>query len=175
MAGIRSLCWRTRNCCRSQLVRNLFQRPSLEFESFLNAANNVQGIGNVKSDEVLTLKEPKLVEVERRFVRKLVSTLRDFDNVYYEVCNEPYLHGATEAWQRRIAQTIKETDGPPPTNHLISLNIANGASKVEDPDPAVSLFNFHYARPPSAVAMNYGLNKPIGMRSEEHTSELQSP
>ena len=141
----------------------------------LNAANNVQGIGNVKSDEVLTLKEPKLVEVEERFVRKLVSALRDFDNVYYEVCNEPYFHGVTEAWQRRISQTITDADGPPPTNHLISRNIANGASKIEDPDPAVSLFNFHYARPPNAVAMNYELNKPIGMNETGFDGTSDAP
>ena len=29
------------------------------------------------------------------------------------------------------------------------------------PIPNVSIFNFHYATPPDAVAMNYGLNKPI--------------
>jgi hypothetical protein len=34
--------------------------------------------------------------------------------------------------------------------------------KVENPHPAVSIFNFHYAQPPVTVEMNYGLNKPIG-------------
>ena len=141
----------------------------------LNAANNVQGIGKVTSDEVLTLKEPALVAVEERFVRKLVSTLRDFDNIYYEVCNEPYFHGVTEAWQRRIAQTVVEADAPSPANHLISRNIANGASKILDPDPAVSIFNFHYARPPDAVALNYELNKPIGMNETGFDGTSDAP
>ncbi len=33
---------------------------------------------------------------------------------------------------------------------------------IENPHPAVSIFNFHYASPPDAVGMNYGLNKVIG-------------
>src|SRR5690606_7883804 len=46
--------------------------------------------------------------------------------------------------------------------HLISLNVANGAAKVENPHPDVSIFNFHYCVPPVTVKMNYGLNKLIG-------------
>jgi hypothetical protein len=129
----------------------------------LNAANNAQGIGKVKSTEVLTLKESALVEVQQRFVRKLVTELKDFDNVYYEVCNEPYFHGPTEEWQRLVARTVADTEAAWPARHLISRNIANGAKDVVDPDPSVSIFNFHYARPPRTVAMNYRLNKPIGM------------
>ncbi|MGH9341061.1 MAG: hypothetical protein ACRD1R_16060 [Acidobacteriota bacterium] len=50
--------------------------------------------------------------------------------------------------------------------HLISQNIANarlknlknGEGNIENPHPAISIFNFHYATPPNVVAMNYGLN-----------------
>jgi hypothetical protein len=35
--------------------------------------------------------------------------------------------------------------------------------RIENPDPRVSLFNFHYSRPPDSVAMNYHLNKAIGL------------
>jgi hypothetical protein len=42
------------------------------------------------------------------------------------------------------------------------MNIANGSAHVENPHPAVSIFNFHYCVPPDAVALNYGLNRVIG-------------
>src|SRR5947209_7691832 len=45
---------------------------------------------------------------------------------------------------------------------LISQNIANNKAKVANPHPAISIFNFHYAHPPTTVALNYGLNKVIG-------------
>lgn len=141
----------------------------------LNAANNAQGIGKVRSDEVLTLKEQALVEVQERFVRKLVTELRDFDNVYYEICNEPYFHGVTEEWQRRIARAIADTEAGWPERHLISRNIANGEAEVRDPDPVLSIFNFHYARPPGSVAMNYTLNKPIGMNETGFDGTADAP
>jgi hypothetical protein len=49
-----------------------------------------------------------------------------------------------------------------PNRHLISQNIANGSAKITQPHPAISIFNFHYAAPPTAVAGNYALNKVIG-------------
>jgi hypothetical protein len=45
---------------------------------------------------------------------------------------------------------------------LISQNIANKTAQVADPHRAVSIFNFHYAVPSDAVAMNWHLNKVIG-------------
>ena len=96
-------------------------------------------------------------------VRKMVNELHRFDNVYYEICNEPYFGGVALDWQRRIARVIVETEsklgGP---RHMIAQNIANGSAKIMDPDPAVSLFNFHYATPPDVIALNAGLKKAIG-------------
>jgi hypothetical protein len=95
-------------------------------------------------------------------VRKIVTEMKDFDNLYYEICNEPYFGGVTLPWQRHIADVIAETEKNLGVRHLISRNVANGKAKVENPHPAVSIFNFHYASPPDTVAMNYGLNKVIG-------------
>jgi hypothetical protein len=57
---------------------------------------------------------------------------------------------------------VFETESKLPLQHLISHNIQNGKLKIENPNPAVSIFNFHYAKPPVTVEMNYELNKPIG-------------
>jgi len=128
----------------------------------MNAANNVNGVGSCAREEVCTLKHRDLLEVQFAFVRKMVGELREFDNLYYEICNEPYFHGVTMEWQKKIADVIVEAEKGFAHKHLISMNIANGRAKVEDPHPAVSIFNFHYCVPPDTVAMNYGLNKVIG-------------
>ncbi len=128
----------------------------------LYIANNVSGIGDVPRTEVLTLRHPDLMAVEDRMVRKIVAELNHFDNVYYEICNEPYFGGVTLDWQRHISGVIAEQETKLPVRHLISQNIANGSSTIEDPDPRVSIFNFHYSRPPESVAMNYALNRVVG-------------
>jgi len=128
-----------------------------------NAANNVNDVGTVARTNVYTLdKNGGLIAVQEAMTRKIVTELNTFDNVYYEICNEPYFGGVTMEWQHRIADVIVETEKSLPNQHLISQNIANGSTKITKPHPAVSIFNFHYASPPKAVAENYGLNKVIG-------------
>ncbi len=128
----------------------------------MNAANNVNGIGKMERIKVYTLNHPKLLAVQDAMVRKIVKELRDFDNVYYEICNEPYFGGVTLKWQNHIAETIVKAEAKFKAKHLIAQNIANKSKKVVNPNPHVSIFNFHYAKPPKAVTENYGLNKVIG-------------
>lgn len=129
----------------------------------MNAANNVNGIGAVARTNVYTLdRNDGLLKVQDAMVRKLVTELKDFDNLYYEICNEPYFGGVTLGWQEHIAKEIAETEQQFGVRHLISQNVANGKAKIERPFPTVSIFNFHYASPPETVSLNYGLNKVIG-------------
>jgi len=125
----------------------------------MNARNNVNGLRAIKRTEAYTLKHRDIQEKQEAFVRKAVAELNGFDNVYFEICNEPYFGGVTLDWQARIASMIVETERALPHKHLIAQNIANEKAKVERPDPAVSIFNFHYAAPPETVAMNIALNK----------------
>jgi hypothetical protein len=128
-----------------------------------HVANNVNGLGKVARTDVYTLdKHGGLLAVQEALVRKIVAELKDADNVYYEICNEPYFGGVTLAWQHHIADVIVAAEKNFPAGHLISQNVANGSAKVEKPHPAVSIFNFHYAAPPDAVGQNYGLKKVIG-------------
>lgn len=128
----------------------------------MNAINNVNGVGAIARTNVYTLdKNGGLLAVQDAMVRKLAAELKGFDNFYYEICNEPYFGGVTLDWQRHVAKTIQDAEAGGPA-HLISQNIANYKSEIKDPDPAVSIFNFHYATPPETVALNYALQKLIG-------------
>jgi hypothetical protein len=140
-----------------------FYEDSMWKLSPMNVANNVNDVGKVARESVYNRqKNGGLQAVHEALVRKLIVELNGFDNLCYEVCNEPYFGGVTDDWQRRIVDVIVEAEKPLPNKHLISLNIANGTKKIENPHPAVSIFNFHYAHPPDAVKMNYRLNKVIG-------------
>ena len=128
----------------------------------MNARNNVNGIGKVPRGEVYTLKHADLTAVQEAVTRKLVTELNAFDNLYFEVANEPYFGGITLEWQHRVAKLVADTETRLPNRHLVSMNIANGTAKVESPSPHVSIFNFHYATPPDAVAANAHLRGVIG-------------
>jgi hypothetical protein len=135
-------------------------------------ANNVQGVGNVARDQVYTLKDKALTDIQEAFVRKIVGELKGFDNLYYEVCNEPYFGGVTREWNGRMIAVIQDAEKDLPAKHLIAQNIANGSQKIEKPNPGVSIFNFHYAAPPRTLGLNWDLKKPIaddetGFRGKE--------
>jgi hypothetical protein len=127
--------------------------------------NNINGIGNISDHkEVLSLKHPEIIEVQEKMVRKIINELKDFDNLYYEICNEPYFGDTTalESWEKYMTDVVIDAEKEFRYRHLISQNIANGYRIINNPHPGVSIFNFHYAKPPCTVTMNYHLNKVIG-------------
>lgn len=138
-----------------------FYRDTMWELSPMNINNNINGIGDLDRTDVYALKDQDLTRVQDRMVQKIVTELNGFDNVYYEICNEPYFGGVTLEWQRHIANTIDETESTLPNQHLIAQNIANGSAKITNPNPVVDIFNFHYAKPPTAVTINYHLGKAI--------------
>ncbi len=128
-------------------------------------SNNINGLKPVKDQkEVLSFRHPRLLKIQEDMVKKILEECNSFDNLYYEVCNEPYFGDkeALDVWEEHMTGIIEGIEKGLPRKHLISQNIENGSMKVENPHPAVSIFNFHYAQPPVTVEMNYGLNKPIG-------------
>jgi hypothetical protein len=129
----------------------------------LNPANNVQEVGPSDRTHVYTLDNSQgLLAVQEELVRKIVDELAEFDNVYYEICNEPYFGGVTLEWQDHIADVIATAEHDLAHPHLIARNVANNTAKVTNPHHELSIFNFHYADPPDAVAENYGLDGVIG-------------
>jgi hypothetical protein len=139
-----------------------YEEPQWKLSPF-HADNNVNGLGKVARTAVYTLdKHGGLLAVQEGLVKKVVAELKDCDNIYYEICNEPYFGGVTLAWQHHVADVIAAAEKDFPAKHLVSQNIANGSAKVEKPHAAVSILNFHYAAPPDAVGQNYALRRVIG-------------
>ncbi|MBT4820552.1 MAG: cellulase family glycosylhydrolase, partial [Lentisphaerae bacterium] len=140
-----------------------FYRDEMWELSPMNARNNVNGIGNVPRERAYALDGEKgLLGVQEQMTRKVVSELKDCDNVFYETMNEPYQRAVPLDWELRIAQVVRETEAALGVKHLMSRNVANGKARVHNPHPEFSILNFHYAWPPDAVTMNYGLARLIG-------------
>jgi hypothetical protein len=140
-----------------------FYEDTMWIYSPMHPGNNVNSTPDIPRTDVYTLdKSGRLLEFQKTLVKKLVTELNAFDNLIFEICNEPYFGGVTLEWQHAIADVIAATEKTLPKKHLISQNIANGTAVIQHPHAEVSVFNFHYAYPPSAVQQNYHLNKVIG-------------
>jgi hypothetical protein len=131
----------------------------------LNSINNVNRVGDFRDHkEVLSLRHPELLDVQENMVRKIIHELSGFDNLYYEICNEPYFGDtiALREWEDRMTGVVVESEKDLKFRHLISNNVANNHKLVPARRNGVSIYNFHYARPPVTVDMNYNLNCVIG-------------
>jgi hypothetical protein len=131
----------------------------------LNARNNVNHVGHVPFHRYNTLDEPALVARQEAVLRKLLTELNEFDNVYYEICDEPYCSGAspkeTESWQNHLLGVAEATMRMLPRRQLLAVNYANDYTVVQKPHRAVSVLNFHYSYPPAVVPLNWQLSLPI--------------
>ncbi|MES2460102.1 MAG: hypothetical protein V4671_05930 [Armatimonadota bacterium] len=117
--------------------------------------NTIQAVGPRDRARVFRLEEPGLLPYQEAFVRKATAELSVFDNVYLEICNEPYSrHDGTmdDDWHRHLT-AIAKTEDP---KKLIAVNYQNKYQLLHDLDPLVTIGNFHYAEP-RAARDNYHL------------------
>lgn len=156
--------------------------------SAFNPANNINRTAAIDWKELHTLRNGNILGYQEQYVRKLVHEANAFDNVIFEIQNEPwtdrplyadminpYLRpearkkfpnsvevadDASTAWQSRIADWITSEEASLPNKHLIAQNYCNFRLPVRQLVPHVSIVNFHYAYP-DAVLLNYGLGKAI--------------
>jgi hypothetical protein len=155
----------------------------------LNRANNVNGTDSMPLQRVHTLDNGNVWAHQERMVRKIVRELNAFDNVIYEIQNEPWADNhtlagpinhflpkweeewrnrvelatdASLAWQRRIAMVVRSEEASLPKRHLIAQNYGNFRFPLPAVDSAVSILNFHYATP-EAVDLNLGWDRAIGL------------
>jgi hypothetical protein len=110
---------------------------------------------------VYSAKDKDLLAAQQAVVRQLVRELNEFDNLYYEVCNEPYERGGlSRQWNDRIVAAIVETEASLPKKHLIAQGFPPSSKPIGDLNPHIGVLNFHAAKP-EAVRLNYPLNRVV--------------
>jgi hypothetical protein len=80
----------------------------------LNAKNNKQGVGKVEWAAYDSLRDKALVQRQSAYARKIVQETCEFDNVYYEICNEPaggklkeVTAADVDAWLAEMARVVR--------------------------------------------------------------------
>jgi hypothetical protein len=75
---------------------------------------------------VFSLACPEILAYQKLFVRQVVDTINDLDNVLYEICNEvPNTPQALE-WQEHICQYLREYERSKPKQHMIGITAEGG-------------------------------------------------
>lgn len=149
--------------------------------------NNINSTDEIDRVNVHTPDNGNLMQYQEKFVQKLVKELKDFDNIYYEIQNEPWAdnsgeyfainpndsathlywrrkadlpNAAANSWQKRIGELIAKTESNFKRPHLIAQNFCSFMYPIKQINDYVSIINFHYAFP-QAVEYNYGYELPV--------------
>lgn len=82
-----------------------------------DGVNNINGINPASTS--LTLNNPAALAIQKAYVRRVVDTVNDLDNVLYEVANEAGV--ATTAWQFEIINTLNDYQQSLPKQHPVGM------------------------------------------------------
>lgn len=96
----------------------------------LNAKNNVNGLNEIAWPEYLSKRHADLFGWQCAHARKIVEETNRYDNIFYEICNEPGGKAPAGAnvpsveevnqWQCAIVEVIREAEKVLPNKHLIA-------------------------------------------------------
>ncbi len=156
--------------------------------SAFNPANNINVTTAIAWKDLHTVENGNILQFQERYARKLVHEANEFDNVIFEIQNEPWsdrpvFSGVINPflfppnrdrfpnsidlpderamqWQQRVSSWITNEESSLANRHLISQNFSNFRFPVRQVIPGVSVVSFHYAYP-EAASWNYGLGIPI--------------
>ncbi|MBN1669744.1 MAG: DUF4038 domain-containing protein [Kiritimatiellae bacterium] len=94
-----------------------------------NKANNINGIdgdpnGTDGGRRTHTLADPSVTRLQEAYVRRVIDTVNDLDNVLYEIGNEHYEE--TWPWQCQMLAFIKDYQQSKPNQHPAGITSGGG-------------------------------------------------
>jgi len=147
------------------LFSNTYGDPVWSLNPF-NAKNNINNIGNIHWQEYNTMREEKLFNKQKEYVKKIVREVNRYDNIYFEVCNEPGVINPDYAtveeikeWQDAIRALIRNEEAKLPKQHLIFEEpvFSPQEYRVDEPlhDKSIDAVNIHNSENTSYQGVSY--------------------
>jgi hypothetical protein len=87
------------------------------------AGNNVNGVASL-GQESQSLSNAAVTALQEAYVRKVIDTLSDLDNVLYEIANETGSYGIS--WQYHIIDVLKQYEATKPAQHPVGMTACCG-------------------------------------------------
>jgi len=91
-------------------------------------SNNVNGI-DVSGNQIYSLEVKDAVNIQEAYVRKVIDTVNDLDNVLYEIVNEA--HPGSKEWQYHLIDFIHEYESTKPQQHPVGMTHFGGKNSNE--------------------------------------------
>lgn len=109
------------------------------FGHFFNVNNNINGVnGDLNDDgdgaEIFTLENPEVTAIQDAYVRKIIDSVGDLDNVIWEIANEA--PETSVRWQYHMINLIKSYEVTKGKRHPVLMSAAGSDPAILFTSPA---------------------------------------
>ena len=126
-----------------------------------NLYNNRNGVnGDPNNDgraDVYALESPAVLEQQKAYVRQVIDTVNDFDNVLYEISNEVENTERGFQWQTHMVDFVRAYEQTKPKQHPIGIT-AEGGSQF---NPVLFASNADWISPGNGPNREYRYDPPV--------------
>ena len=152
--------------------------------------NNLQGVGTYepKLCWLFTSTDPRnadVLERQKAYVQKIAVELNPYDNVIYDLCDEPNWSGDTVKapspdtsvpWLRALAEAFIEAEKPLPKKHVLGQTVQSASPDLSADAWCDWLPTEYVTAARTAFQKNYGANKPlVNVESDYYGHGLVKP
>lgn len=166
------------------LFSNTYSDKVWELNPF-NVKNNINGVGDIAWQDYTSMADRALFERQLAYVRKIVNEVNAYDNIYFEICNEPFgdLPGhasvaEVRAWHDAIRAAIRNDEASLPKQHLIFQVPIERSRFGSELDPlvdnetidAINLHDYHhlFCRNMAFHPLSRFMQRDLKLRSVQH-------
>jgi hypothetical protein len=140
--------------------------------------NNIQNVGQFEAENcglftTMDDRNKAVAKYQKAYIQKIATELNDYDNVIYDICDEPSLQGLPDGsimvnpdsiiapWIIEMKEAFLQAERPLPKKHLLGQTVQNLSPDLSK-DTWCEWLPCEYVRPAEkALDMDYQANKPI--------------
>ena len=74
-----------------------------------------------------------ITDIQKAYVRKVIDTVNDLDNVLYEISNESRYSPALMAWQEQMVRYVRQVEAGKPKQHPVGMTDVIGNPQEKHP------------------------------------------
>ncbi len=140
--------------------------------------NNIQHVGQYETKDcglftTMDFRNQDVARYQKEYIKKIVEETNEFDNVIFDICDEPSLQGLPDGniivnpdsmiapWIRAMSEAFREAEESLPVKHVLGQTVQNLSPDLSD-EIWCHWLAAEYVKPAKkALDVNYKNNKPI--------------
>jgi hypothetical protein len=140
--------------------------------------NNIQGVGKYEVKDCglftsFTLQNQDVIRYQKAYIEKLTTELNEFDNVIFDICDEPSLQGRPDGsciflpdstvvlWIKAMKDAFLETEKKLPKKHILGQTVQSLSPDFSAESWCEWLPTEYITSAQKALDINFKSNKPL--------------